>query len=117
MNVGEPGSSAEKLVRRVVRLLLIPLAAWDEIDPEDASIEGIYRGWVIPLAAIPAVCGAIGQLGFGGVHIFGIHYHTSFVGVFGRALVGYALTLIGVYVLALVIDELAIQFGGERSRT
>ena len=117
MNVVEPGSPAEEVVRRVVRLLLTPLRAWDEIDADEATIEGIYRNWVIPLAAIPAVCGAIGQLGFGGIHIFGIHYHASFVGVFGRALVGYALTLIGVYVLALVIDELAIQFGGERSRT
>jgi hypothetical protein len=117
MNVVDPGSPAENLVRRVVRLLLNPLPTWDEIDAEDTTIDALYRHWVIPLAAIPAVCGAIGQLGFGGIHIFGIHYHQSFVGVFGRALVGYALTLIGVYILALVIDELAIQFGGERSRT
>ena len=117
MNVVEPGSSAEDAVRRAVRLLINPLPTWDEIADDDATIEAIYRRWVIPLAAIPAVCGAIGQLGFGTLHIFGIYYHQSFVGILGRALVGYAMTLIGVYVLALVIDELAIQFGGERSRT
>jgi hypothetical protein len=117
MNVVEPGSSAEDMVRRAVRLLINPLPTWDEIADEDATIEAIYRRWVIPLAAIPAVCGAIGQLGFGTLHIFGIYYHRSLVAVIGQALVGYALTLAGVYIMAVVIDELAIQFGGERSRT
>jgi hypothetical protein len=117
MNVVEPGSPAEDIVRRAVRLLLNPRPTWDEIADEDTTIEAIYRHWVIPLAAIPAVCGAIGQIGFGTLHIFGIYYHQSLVGILGRALVGYAMTLIGIYVLALVIDELAIQFGGERGRT
>src|SRR4051794_30213373 len=117
MNVVEPGSPAEGVVRRAVRLLLNPLGAWDEIAADDETIEGVYRRWVLPLAAIPAVCGAIGQLGFGGVRIFGIPFHRNVLGILADNLVGYALTLGAVYVLALVIDELAIPFGGERSRT
>src|SRR4051812_36031314 len=117
MNVVEPGSPAEGVVRRAVRLLLNPLGAWDEIATDDETIEGVYRRWVLPLAAIPAVCGAIGQLGFGGVRIFGIPFHRNVLGILADNLVGYALTLGAVYLLALVIDELAIPFGGERSRT
>jgi hypothetical protein len=117
MSSVEPGSPAENLVRRVVRVLLNPLAAWDEIDAEDTTIEALYRSWVLPLAAIPAVCGAIGQLGFGGYRLFGIPFHRNVFSVLAEALVGYALTLGAVYVLALVIDELALQFAGERSRT
>jgi hypothetical protein len=117
MSSVEPGSPAENLVRRVVRVLLNPLAAWDEIGAEDTTIEALYRSWVLPLAAIPAVCGAIGQLGFGGYRLFGIPFHRNVFSVLAEALVGYALTLGAVYVLALVIDELALQFAGERSRT
>ena len=117
MNVVEPGSPAEDLVRRVTRLLLNPLVAWEQIDAEDDSIEALYRRWVIPLAAVPAVCGAIGQFGFRGYRLFGIPFHRNPFGIVGEALVGYALTLAAVYIVALVIDELAIQFGGERSRT
>jgi hypothetical protein len=112
-----PDSSVQALIGRVLNLLLHPDAAWDAIDAEPASIEGLYRGWVIPLAAIPAVCGAVGQLSFRGFEIFGIRYHQSFVAVIGDAVATYALTLLSVYLLALVIDQFALQFGGERSRT
>jgi hypothetical protein len=112
-----PDATLQALIGRVLNLLLHPEAAWDAIDAEPASIEGLYRGWVIPLAAIPAVCGAVGRLSFRGFEMFGIRYHQSFVAVIGDAVATYALTLLSVYLLALVIDQFALQFGGERSRT
>ena len=112
-----PDASLQGLIGRVLNLLLHPNEAWDAIDAEPASIEGLYRGWVIPLAAIPAVCGAVGRLSFRGFEMFGIRYHQSFVAVIGDAVATYALTLLSVYLLALVIDQFALQFGGERSRT
>jgi hypothetical protein len=118
MNVVEPGSAGENLIARAKELILRPLPTWDVIQAEDATIEGIYRSWVIPLAAIPAVCGAIGQIAFGSrVQIFGVHFHPSVVGVLGRSLATYALSLGCVYVMALVVDGLALRFDGERSRT
>jgi hypothetical protein len=112
-----PDASLQGLIGRVLNLLLHPNEAWDAIDAEPASIEGLYRGWVIPLAAIPAVCGAVGRLSFRGFEMFGIRYHQSFVAVIGDAVATYALTLLSVYLLALVIDQFAVQFGGEHSRT
>jgi hypothetical protein len=112
-----PDATLQALIGRVLNLLLHPEAAWDAIDAEPASIEGLYRGWVIPLAAIPAVCGAVGRLSFRGFEMFGIRYHQSFVAVIGDAVATYVLTLLSVYLLALVIDQFALQFGGERSRT
>ncbi len=118
MNVVEPGSAAESLIARAKELILRPLPTWDIIEAEEATIEGLYRRWVIPLAAIPAVCGAIGQIAFADrFQIFGIHFRPSVVGILGRSLVAYALSLACVYVLALVVDEFALRFGGERSRT
>jgi uncharacterized protein YqgC (DUF456 family) len=117
MNLVEPGTPAESLIARAKELILRPEPAWDVIEAEETTIEGLYRTWVMPLAAIPTICGAVGSLAFGRFQIFGIHFRHSVVGVLSRAVATYALTLACVYVLALVVDELALRFGGERSRT
>jgi hypothetical protein len=112
-----PDTSVQGMIARALNLLLHPNEAWDAIEVEPSTIEGLYRGWVLPLAAIPAVCRAVGLLSFRGFEIFGIRYQPSFIGIIGDAVASYALTLISVYLLALVIDQFALQFGGERSRT
>ncbi len=117
MSDADPGAPAGGLVARALNLLLHPLEAWDAIEEEPSTIEGLYRSWVIPLAAVPAVGRAIGLFSFRGFQIFGMHYQPSFVSIFGDALASYALTLIAVYLMALVVDQFALQFGGERSRT
>jgi hypothetical protein len=117
MNLVEPGTPAESLIARAKNLLLQPVATWTVIDEEPATIEGLYKSWVLPLAAIPAVGRTIGLLAFGGIQIFGVRYHPSVVAIIGDAVVSYVLMLAAVYVLALVIDQFALQFGGERSRT
>src|SRR5712672_1869120 len=113
----EPASPVQSLVTRALNLLLHPSEAWDLIEAELSTIEGLYRSWVLPLAAIPAVCHAIGLIGFRGIQIFGVRYQPSILATVGDAVATYVLTLISVYVLALVIDQFAVQFGGERSRT
>jgi hypothetical protein len=117
MNMVEPGSPGESLIARARAILTRPAETWDVIDGETTSIGDLYRGYVAPLAAIPAVCGAVGMLGVGGIHIFGFRYRPSFAAVIGEMVVGYVLALVGVYVLALVIDELAPRFGAARGRT
>jgi len=112
----EPESPAHHVVTRVLNLLLHPQETWEAIDPEPATIEGLYKGWVLPLAAVPAVARLIGLMSFGGIQIFGVRYQPSFVAILGDAVTSYALTLVSVYLLALVIDQFATQFGGERSR-
>lgn len=117
MSVVEPGSSGPGLVARASAILLRPNETWDAIDAESSDIGEIYRGYVVPLAAIPAVCGAIGLLSLGGIHILGFSMRPSLPGVLTEMVVNYVLTLVGVYVLAMVIDELAPQFGAARGRT
>lgn len=76
------------------------------IDAEPATVASIYTGYVMILAAIPAVCGAIGLglLGF------------SIGTVIRMAVVRYIAALVGVYVLALIIDALAPNFGGQKDQ-
>ena len=117
MNVVEPGSGGASLLARVGAILTKPNATWDVIDAETTQIPDLYKTYVAPLAAIPAVCGAIGLLGLGGIHMFGIHVRPSLTGVITEMVVNYVLTLVGVYILAMVIDQLAPQFGAARGRT
>lgn len=117
MNVVEPGSAGAGLIARASAILTRPQETWEVIDAETTAIPDLYKTYVAPLAAVPAVCGAVGLLGLGGISIFGVHLRPTITGVISEMVVGYVLTLIGVYVLALVIDELAPRFDAVRGRT
>lgn len=109
-----PGPGAG-MVQRIRDLLTKPTATWEVIDGEPATIAGLYRSWVLPLAAIPAVCSFIGLTVFG-VGFMGLHYRPSIVSTAVSSIVTYLLTLAGVYVTALIIDALAPSFGGQKNQ-
>ncbi|MBX3482275.1 Yip1 family protein [Phenylobacterium sp.] len=119
MSMVEPGSAGAGLVARVRAILTQPGATWDVIDGEPATIGGLYRGYILPLAAIPAIAGLIGQLVFGvraGFGGFGIVARPNPVWAVGGAAVSFGLGLLFVYVMALVIEGLAPNFGAEKNR-
>ena len=96
------------LLDRVKNILLHPREEWQVIEGEAATPAGLFREYVVPLAAVGPAAAAIGSLVFG-YSMFSVGY----VGiVLTWAIVTYLLTLAGVYVLALVIDALAPHFGG-----
>lgn len=115
MSVVEPGSASSGLVARVKDILLKPTETWDVIDREPATIGGLYTGYVMILAAIPAVAGLIGVLVFG-IGGFGITFRPSPVWLVVQALLTYGLSLAMVYVMALIIENLAPNFGGTKDR-
>lgn len=115
MSAVEPGSVTSGLVERVKAILLKPTETWGVIDGEAATIGGLYKGYVIPLALIPAVAGLIGALVFG-YGILGISYKPPILSAVAGSAVGFAVALVGVYVLALIIDGLAPTFGGTKNR-
>lgn len=106
---------ASPLIGRAKAILLTPAEEWPRIEAEPATIGGIYRSYVIPLAAVPAVAAAIGALLFG-YSALGITYRPPVMSVLSTAIVQYLLALAGVYVLALVIDLLAPRFGAVPNR-
>lgn len=116
MSVVEPGSTGSGLIERAKNILMQPATTWDVIDGEPATIGGLYRSYVLPLAAIPPVCNLIGLLVFGVGGFFGISFHLSPVWLIVQAIVSYALSLAMVYVLALVIEGLAPNFGATKDR-
>jgi len=103
------------LVGRVQAILLRPKTEWDVIDTEPATVQGLYTGYACILAAIPAIAGFIGMQVFG-VGAFGITYRPPLIGSLVQAVIGYVLSLVMVFILALVIDGLAPSFGSQKDR-
>ena len=98
------------LVARVKGIILNPKAEWPQIEREPGDFSSLFSNYVMYIAAIPPVATFIGTslIGFGPVRL-GI-----FTGLI-YALFTYALTLIGVFVMAYVIDFLAGTFGAQRN--
>ena len=115
MSVVEPGTAGAGLIGRVKDILTKPAATWDVIDGERPSVGSLYTGYVMPLAAIPAVAQAIGMTVFG-AGAFGIVVKWSPVTAIVQAILTFVLSLVVVYVLALVIEALAPNFGGTKDR-
>ena len=105
---GMPGAPAPSFVDRAKNILVSPKTEWPRINSEPATIGGIYTSYVLILAAIPAIAGLIGQQVMMGIFTPSLNYSI------GTAVIGYALSLVAVYVLALIIDVLAPTFGGAR---
>jgi hypothetical protein len=114
MSIEQTGP-ATGLVERVKGILLRPKAEWEVIDGEPATIPGLYTGYVGPLAAIPAVAAALG-MSLIGVGAFGVSYKAPLVQSLSQAVLQWGLTLVGVFVIALVIENLATNFGGVKDR-
>ena len=103
------------LVARAKGMLLSPKSEWDAIDTEPTTVGSLYTDFIIPLAAIPAICGFIGMSIFG----FGLLGTTVRVPIgtgITNAIVQYVMALVAVYVLALIIDALAPNFGGQKNQ-
>lgn len=103
------------LIQRVQDILLKPKETWPAIAQEPASVASIYNNWVIYLAAIPAIAGFIG-LSLVGIGGFGFGFRVPIVTGLVNMVVGYVLSLVMVFVLALIVDALAPTFGGTKNQ-
>nr|QQZ49057.1 YIP1 family protein [Phenylobacterium glaciei] len=115
MSIVEPGSMGARLTARVRAILLEPKATWETIDQEPASLKGLYLTYVMPLAAIGPVAGFIGAVVFGNPKD-GVAFHPPVLNALGAAVTAYLATLIGVMVLAVVINAFAPPFGATRNQ-
>jgi len=103
------------LVQRVQDILLKPKPTWPVIEQEQADVAGIYQRYLVFIAAIPAVAGFIGMslIGVGG---FGMHMRMPFMSGLVNMVVSYGLSLLVVFLLALIVDALAPTFNGSKSQ-
>ncbi|HUQ28681.1 MAG TPA: Yip1 family protein [Usitatibacter sp.] len=100
-----------KIAERVKALVLDPKLEWRAIDAEEHSVQDIFTGYAMPLAAIAPVASFIG-LCIIGSGPFGATHRMGVGAGLGYAVLMYALELAWVYVLALVIHGFAPKFEG-----
>jgi hypothetical protein len=103
------------IVERAKNILLKPNETWDTIALEPATVSSLYRGYAVILAAIPPVSSFIGGQVFG-ISVLGFTYHPPLIASLVSAIVSYALSLVSIYILALIIDALAPSFDGQKSK-
>ncbi len=102
------------IVQRVQDMLLKPKETWPVIAAEKGDVKSVYTNYLVILAAIPAVAGFIGMSIFG-MSFMGATIRTPFLSGLATMVVGYVLSLVMVYVLALIANALAPTFGGEKN--
>jgi hypothetical protein len=103
------------LVSRVKGILLSPKSEWATIDSESSTVASLYTSYIIPLAAVPAICAFIG-LSLIGTSVLGTAYRRPIGAGLTSAVVSYVLSLVMVFVVALIIDALAPTFGGQKNQ-
>jgi hypothetical protein len=86
------------------------------IDVEPTTPAALYTGYVMPLAAIGPVAQVIGYTLFGIPVPFLGTYRVPIGSAITTAIVSYILTLIGTYLLGLIIDGLGPTFGAQRNQ-
>jgi Yip1 domain len=104
---------SQGLVARAIGILSRPKAEWDVIATETATTQGLILGYAAILAALPAI--ARGVHGLMPQCAFGICYTPNPAFAIGGAIAWYVISVAGVFVVGLIIDALAPNFGGEKN--
>lgn len=99
------------IVMRVVHILAQPRSEWDVIRQERTDLQTLYLKYICILAVIPAIASFIANAFVGSLTAGRI----SVGAAFGAAVTGYVLSLILVFVVALIADSLAPTFGGRKN--
>jgi len=103
------------ITERIKGILLNPKEEWKTIAGETTPIAELYKNYIIILAAIGPVASFIGMSLFGVSLPMGGAFRVPITSGIMNAIVHYGLTLVGVYVLAIIIDALAPTFSGEKN--
>ncbi|MFC2134376.1 Yip1 family protein [Bacteroidota bacterium] len=101
------------IFERVKNILFSPKEEWEVIKEESYEISELYKKYVLILAAIPAVAGYLGNL------IFGVSVNVSSVSLplganIKWVFVIYIAAIIGVTLIAYIIDIMAPYFGASK---
>ena len=104
------------VIARAKAILLTPKTEWPAIAERTETVQGIYKDYLFVIAAIPAVFGFLQEsvLGFH-VPVLGTYRVGIVSGLIGMV-VRYAVSLGAIYLLALIVDALAPNFGGQKNR-
>jgi len=101
------------IVARAKALIVSPKTEWPRIAAEPATTGGLFTGYAMILAAIPAIAGFIG-ISVIGFSVRGQTFHLPASTALFQAIVQYVLGLVGLWLFGKIIEILAPTFGGAR---
>jgi Yip1 domain len=104
------------IVERVKNICLKPKSEWAVIAAETTSTSDLYKGFVVPLAAITPVASFVGGSIVGRSLPYVGSYRVPMGSGLALAIFQFVMALVSVFVLSLIIDGLAPTFGGEKNR-
>ncbi|MFH1573764.1 MAG: Yip1 family protein, partial [Acidobacteriota bacterium] len=103
------------IVKRVKNICLAPNSEWPVIAQETTTAGELITGYVAPLAAIGAVAGFIGGSLVGRSLPFIGFYRVPIMAGLGAAVFTFVMAILGILILAFVINALAPSFAGEKN--
>lgn len=115
MTPGDPISTTPSIVDRAKAIILKPKEEWHIIAGESATVQSLFTGYAMILAAIPALATLIGSQVFG-YGVLGFSYKPPIVSAISMAVAQYILNLLSIFVLGIIINYLAPNFGGTRDK-
>jgi hypothetical protein len=97
-------------------ILFQPRISWKEIDREFTKPSELWFKYILPLAAIGPIFGTIGMLLFGQRIAFtSLTNPVSLATAITRGVAAYVFALLGVFIMAQIINLLAPGFGGQKN--
>ncbi len=98
------------LQTRVINILSRPEHEWPIIASEATDVVALYKDYIMPLAAIPPICRFLGMAMMGvTIPLAGLVRTPTVSGLTGMV-VGYGLSLVGIFLSAFIVNKLAPSF-------
>ena len=94
--------------QRAKNIIMTPKTEWLVIAAEEPITAEIFKGYVLPLALIPAIACVIG------LGVIGMGMMSSFSWGIAMGLIQFILAFVGVYISAYIIAFLAPKFGSQQ---
>jgi hypothetical protein len=96
------------VLQRARNIIMIPKTEWLVIAAEEPNTAEIFKGYVLPVALIPAIAYIIG------IGVIGRGRMSSFSWGIAMGLIQFILAFVGVYLSAYVIAYLAPRFASQQ---
>ncbi|KKL74105.1 hypothetical protein LCGC14_2068230 [marine sediment metagenome] len=105
----------KEIAQRVKEVLLKPRDTFAVIKAETVTSRDLIFNYLAPLAVIPAVASIIGLSAVGiRISVMGT-FRIPLINSLSSAVLQYILTLIGIYILGIIINALAPSFSGKKN--
>jgi hypothetical protein len=101
------------IVERVKKILITPKTEWKTIKDEENSIKELFVGYVIILAAIPAIASFIG-ISIIGINIGFMRLRIPLSAALASSIVNYIFSIAAVFIAGFVINSLAPTFNSKQ---